>query len=188
MPEDKDPFAFDEPDDDGDKPGGGGENKNFVEVRSAYNRSEKALKKALQQNEELVAFRDEVIVQRREQAIASAFAEAGLNPAQAKLYASLNPDATPETATKEAVSAFAAEYGLAAGGTETDATPAAPAAPTVRTTVVSVPASAGIPSTGILTQADWVKLSSVDSAAAQRAWQEGRVDLSGLREGLGPEK
>ena len=46
----------------------------------------------------------------------------------------------------------------------------------------------GSATTGKLSREEWLKLAGANPVAAQEAWSKGRVDLSGLREGLGRER
>jgi hypothetical protein len=84
---DKDPFDFDDEEEE----------------------TEQAPKVDQREVEELRAFKTQADAERRENAIADVFKEAGVSPRAAKLWASLNPDAE---ATPEAVKAFAQEYSI----------------------------------------------------------------------------
>lgn len=87
-------------------------NKNFAELRKAYNRAEKERKALAAEIEELRTFRAEITERETQARVQSVFEEVGLNPAHAKLFKALNPDVGPDGVTAEAVAAFASEYQL----------------------------------------------------------------------------
>ena len=41
---------------------------------------------------------------------------------------------------------------------------------------------------GVVSRDEWMRLSATDPVKAEALWSAGRVDLAGLREGLGPQK
>jgi hypothetical protein len=59
--------------------------------------------------EELRAYRETTQAEKRQQAIASAFEEAGLPSKASRLFDALNPDSEP---TADAIKAFSEEYGI----------------------------------------------------------------------------
>ena len=186
MPQ-NDPFSLGETDEEREareakEQAAAGDNKSFTDLRAAYNRLEKDKTAALKKVEELEAFRVEVVAERKVRATETAFKEVNLNPKHAELFSALNPELAPEAITKEAVAAFAAEYGLANAEGEVAEAPPAPAGFT------PVPTSAAQAPKGVLSREDWVKLADTDPTQAEAAFKAGRVDFSGLREGLGAAK
>ena len=144
----------------------------FAKQRKQIDRLEKELA-------ELRAFKAERDKTDRETSIGGMFTQVGLNPKHARLYAALNPegDATPEQ-----VAAFAAEFGLVTAEGEQPATPT-PEPGFTPAVIGGQPLSAGV-----LSAADWRQVALTDPTRAQRLLAEGRVDMAGLRTGLGPER
>ena len=54
--------------------------------------------------------------------------------------------------------------------------------------IVNGPSGSATSGTFEVSRADWLKLSATDPMEAQRLFQAGKVDLSGLRDGLGPDR
>ena len=142
------------------------------ELRAALERREKALRKAGKEIEELRQFRTDAVQRERSDTLRVA----GLTERQAKVFLATGEDVTPE-----AVQAFKSEV-LQTPPPETSQEE--PPTPGFAPTQVGTPPPPG----KVYSRAEWIALSATDAATAQRLFQEGRVDLSGLREGLGPEK
>jgi len=170
-------FNFDDEDDQepADK------NKSFADLRKAYNRSERDRKEFEKELVELREFRTTVVKEKREKAIESAFTEAQLNPVHSKLFTALNPEVEVEQITTDAVAKFAVEYGLATISGEEAETPE-PVQQGYAPVVVgnSAPLKR-------FSRTEWEQMAASDPAAAEKAFKDGRVDLSGLRQGLGPQ-
>lgn len=152
------------------------DNRSFAELRKAYGRLEKQNKAAASELEELRAFKVEREQQERHQAIAATFTEIGLNPKHAKFYQG-------EDATPEAIKAWAvAEDFLPADGELPE-----PAAATsgYTPTVITDPKTLGSRNYSV---SEWKELARTNPDLAQRLHAEGRVDLAGLRVGLGPDR
>lgn len=175
----KDPFSFEDEDDDA---------KKLEDVVKERNRLGKALRDQNKELEDLRVIKAEAEKDKREQAVASMFGAVGLSPAQAKLYLAVNPETDPASVTEEAVTAFAEEHGLVVGGGKTakEAEPKGEAEGEGGFKPVSSPQAQG--SSGVLTREEWLKLAGSDPQAAEAAFKANRVDLSGIRTGLGPEK
>ena len=157
-----------------------GQSSSMQQLRKAYNRMERENKALKQENDELVGFRGEVLKERKDKAIASSFEEVGLNPKHAKLFQALNPEVEIEQITPQSVAAFAAEYALVT----TEGGEVAAPEPTGYAPVTTGQAS----KVSALSRDEWIKLAQTDQLAAQKAWEDGRVDLSGIRAGLGPSR
>ena len=91
-----------------------GENKSFKDLRNYSRKLEREAKAAATELEELRAFRAQVVEEKRESALGSAFKEVGLSPTHAKLFKALNPEIEVESITPETVFNFAKEYELVA--------------------------------------------------------------------------
>lgn len=87
-------------------------NKNFADLRKAYNRAERERKALATEIEELRTFRTEVTEKETQAKVQHVFEEVGLNPAHAKLFKALNPEVGSDGVTVETVAAFAKEYAL----------------------------------------------------------------------------
>ena len=147
------------------------------DLRKHANKLEKDLKAAQAKLEPLEAFKAEYDAKVKAETVGNIFTKLGLNPAQAKLYELAMPESEP---SEETVGKWAVEYGLAASD-ESVVPDTSGFTPT--TTPEGVP-----PGTKRLSRDEWLNLSVSDPAAAQRVFQQGRVDLSDVRNGLGPEK
>lgn len=110
-----DPFLLEDGDEGNENAPSGDntqDNKNFAELRKAYNKAEKERKVLLAEVESLRTFQAEVKTRVTEDKLNSVFTEVGLNPAHAKLFRALNPEVEVEAITPEAVATFASEYQL----------------------------------------------------------------------------
>lgn len=173
-------LSFDPDDEGGDQGSGQGDpNKNFADLRAAYNREKKARREAEAKAEELTKFQAQVLEERADAAVTAVFTEAKVNPKLASVYRRLNPDVEIEKLTKEAAVAFAQELGLpvAAPVDETKTKDADEGAEGF------TPASAGTgeavtAGSKKITPAELAKLLSEDPAAADAAVKAGRVDYS----------
>ena len=148
---------------------------------AAFAQMRKDLKAAQKELEEARAYKVEREKADRETAITSVFSEIGLNPKHAKLFAIANPEGE---ATPELVSQFAAEYGLAT--TEGEAVEAP--APTERgftPTVINEGQALGAKTYSV---EEWRQLARDDPAQAEKVFNANRVNLAGLRQGLGPDR
>lgn len=87
-------------------------NSTIQEMRKALERKEKAEKAAQKRIEELEAFQNEVLAERRGKAVTSAFEAVGLAPEHAELFRAVNPSLDAEAITAEAAAQFAAQYKL----------------------------------------------------------------------------
>lgn len=146
------------------------ETSSIAELRKAYNRAEKRAAAAEKAAQELAAFREAVIEEKRETALTAAFTAVQLNPAQAKLFKLANPNIEVEAITTEVVLQFAAENGLVAVSGDAVAAPAA--APSGYKPVVTGSA----PPLASYTTADIEELMARgDFEAVNRAYKEGRV-------------
>lgn len=96
---------------------GDGESKSFKDLRNHAKKLEREQKAAMQELEELRAFRTQVIEEKREAALSTTFKEVGLPETHAKLFKALNPELEVEKITPESVFEFAKEYGLVAAET-----------------------------------------------------------------------
>lgn len=147
------------------------------QLRRHANKLEKDLKTAQAENEELRTFRDEFNNAKRTEKAAAVFTELGLNPAHVKFWQLENPEAEIDAVE---VGKWAVENGFAQATTEA---PDQGSGFTPTTTPDATP-----PGAKRLTNAEWQQLAASDPAAAQLAFQKGRVDLSEVRTGLGPQK
>jgi hypothetical protein len=153
------------------------ENKSFKDLRRHANKLEKDLSSSQAELEELRQFRDDFNNQKKTDELRAVFSELDLNTAHMKFWQLENPDAAP---TSEAVGKWAVENGFAQ---ETEEAPAPTGGFTPTTTPEGVP-----PGGKRYTRDEWLNLSITDPAAAQRVHQQGRVDLSDVRQGLGSDK
>ena len=147
------------------------------QLRRHANKLEKDLKSRDTELEELRTFKDEFNNSKRAEKAASVFTELGLNPAHVKFWQLENPDAEVDAVE---VGKWAVENGFAQATVEAS-DQGSGFTPT--TTPDATP-----PGAKRLTRAEWLALAGSDSAAAQLAFQKGRVDLSEVRQGLGPTK
>jgi len=148
------------------------------ELRTHANKLEKTLKQREAELEELRKFKAEIDQKNKAEQVGTIFSELGLNPAQAKLYELAMPDVEP---SKEAVSKWAVEYGLATAEEESipDTTGFTPT-----TTPEGTP-----PGSKRMTGKEMLEMAlNGDTAAAQAAFLKGRVDMSDSRRGLGPDR
>lgn len=169
------PFEFEDGDENEERETPAGDsNQNFADLRKFAKARDKAAKEAEKELERLRAFEAEVVSERKEKAIASAFEEAGLNPQHTKLYKALNPDITPDAVSPEAVASFAAEYGLVtAAGVPAEVPEEKPAGFTPFTSGQGSPAA----ELGKLTIEDAQKLIREGKYdEAQKLYKEGRVE------------
>lgn len=150
----EDLFPSDDVDDDTDEGGTAPQadtNKSFAELRKAYNREEKARKSLEKENEELRTFKSGIVEVQTQTAINSVFTEVGLNPKHADLFKAVNKELSPETVTKEAVAAFAAEYELVTNsGEAVEAPETKPAGFTPPATTGTGPGTQKLDADGIL--------------------------------------
>ena len=146
--------------------------KKFKEWAYGTRKTIKAYEKELK---DLREFQTKTVAEQR----VGALKAAGLNEFHAEAFSKFYPEVTPET-----VAEYKTRAGLAAAPVE-ETEPPAPETPSPG----FAPTSIGTPPPPGKTysRAEWIALADKDSATAQRVFQEGRVDLSGLREGLGPE-
>jgi hypothetical protein len=105
-------LPFEDDSDEGDTAPQADTNKSFTDLRKAYIRKEKDLKALEKEVEDLRTFKSGIVEVQTQQAINSVFTEVGLNPKHADLFKAVNKELSPETVTKDAVAAFAAEYEL----------------------------------------------------------------------------
>lgn len=174
--EEQDDFPFGEPEEE-TTPTQSDANP-MKQLRTHANKLEKQLKTSQTELEELRAFKAGIDQKSKAEQVGSIFTELGLNPAQVKLYELAMPDAEP---SKETVGKWAVEYGLA------QATEGAVPDESTGFTPTTTPEGIA-PGAKRLSRDEWIELSVKDSAAGQRAFQQGRVDLSDVRQGLGPDK
>ena len=147
-----------------------GDNKTIKQMREAVERAERRAKNAEKQLEKLTEFQNTVLAERREQAVSSVFTEAGLNPKHAELYKRINPDIEVDAITADAVTAFAAEYGLAtSSGDVPEAPEVKPEGFTPVTTGNAAP-SASISDEQI---SQWLNEGNLE--AVNKAFKDGRV-------------
>lgn len=107
----------------------------------------------------------------RENTIGTVFAEVGLNPKHAKLYAALNPegDATPQT-----VAQFAADYGLTTTEGEPVAVPEVPATGFVPTVITEGTALGS----KMYSHEEFMELLQTNPEKAMQLHKAGRVRLN----------
>ena len=173
-----DESASDETDDREETP----QSKPFTELRGHARKLEKQLRTYEKELADLRAYREEHVKVERTTAIESTFKEVGLNPKHAKLYSALNPDVEPAAITKEAIATFASEYSLAPEeGSVVEAPLQATGFVPTSTSMASAPS-------GVVSRDEWMRLSATDPVKAEALWSAGRVDLAGLRDGLGAAK
>lgn len=148
------------------------DNKSFVALRRDRNRLEKLVKAQEPELEELRSFKAQVNAEKRVTEVAKVFAEIGLNPAQAKLYTSLNPEGEVEP---KGVAEWALEFGLATA--ENVQVPDENPAPTpgFRPFV-----GEDAPGNQKVSRVDWLAKLKTNPEEAQRLFKQGRVDLSDL--------
>lgn len=170
-----DPFA--EPagpgTDDAPADGGqqGSENSTVRELRAAIERAEKREKALVRENQTLTEFKDTVVGQQRDAAIAKVFTDAGLNPKHATLFKTLNPDLTPDGVTPDVVSKFASDYELPTSEGKVPDAPA-PEEPGF-TPPPTVPRT---PSTRLTNEDVSELLAKGEIEAVTAAYREGRVE------------
>ena len=173
-----DESASDETDHEDARP----ESKPLTEARRVARKLEKQVQAYEKELADLRAYREEHVKAERNVVIESSFKEAGLNPKHAKLFSALNPDVDPAAITKEAIATFASEYSLAPEeGSVVEAPLQATGFVPTSTSMASAPS-------GVVSRDEWMRLSATDPVKAEALWSAGRVDLAGLREGLGPQK
>jgi hypothetical protein len=154
------------------------ENKSFKDLRRHANKLEKDLSSSQAELEELRQFRDDFNNRQRQEQVGKVFTELGLNTAHVKFWQLENPEAEPDQA---AISKWAVENGFA------QETGEAPAPTTGGFTPTTTPE--GVPPGGKrYTRDEWLNISVEDPGLGQRLLQQGRVNLSDVRSGLGPEK
>ena len=147
---------------------------NFKQLRSHANKLEKTLKQREAELEELKAFKMERVQAERTAQVSKVFTDLGLTtPAATKLWNLENPEAEPQPAV---VQAWAVENGFAV----MDEPPVQDTGFTPTTTPEGTP-----PGSKRLSRQEWQQLANDDPMAAQKAFQQGRVDLSDVRVGLG---
>jgi hypothetical protein len=144
----------------------------------------KVITRELKDTKAALKVRDEALNEYTAREEASVFETSRLNERQRALFKAVNPEAP---VTTDAITTFVTEYGITVeegGETETvaqDTTPAAEFKPTQA-------ASSAAPGLKRYSPVELAELAATDPAAAQAVWQAGRLDTSGSREGLGPEK
>jgi len=169
--------GFDDLDnDEGDNGGSQGDqgNKSFQALRKHARDLEKAQTAATKELEELRAYKAEVATREREAAVSKVFGEVGLDAKQAKLYQRLNADVTPDQVTKEAVAAFAAEYGLVTSEGEEVLAPEDGSEG--MTPIVN--SGGPIAKSKQLTPAEWLKIMKTDPVTARDLFNKKRVDMT----------
>ena len=174
---------FDEPvSDENDEPVGAQESKPFTELRGHARKLEKQLRAYEKELADLRTYREDHVKVERATVIESTFKEVGLNPKHAKLFSALNPDADPAAITRETIASFASEYSLAPEeGSVVEAPLQATGFVPTSTSMASAPS-------GVVSREEWMRLSATDPVKAEALWSAGRVDLAGLRDGLGSAK
>lgn len=146
------------------------ESKNFAELRKAYNRRDKEAKQYEAELEELRAFREQVVTERKTAAITSAFTEAEVDPKFAKFFQTDNPEVEVESLSPDKVREWAAGYGLASVETG-EAVSAPPKDEGYKPVVTGTQAPLAT-----LTMEDVDQLlRQGDTAAVEKAFREGRV-------------
>lgn len=176
MQTDEDAFPFGEEEET--PPDASQDSGPMKQLRRHANKLEKDLKAAQADNEELRAFRDDFNNKQKTEKVKAVFEKLELNPTFSRFWQLENPEAEPEEAT---VAKWAVDNGFAQATEEPTTDVATGFTPT--TTPEGTP-----PGAKRLTRAEWLELSARDPAAGQVAFQKGRVDLSDVRQGLGPEK
>lgn len=147
-------------------------NSTIQEMRKALERKEKAEKAAQKRIEELEAFQNEVLAERRGKAVTSAFEAVGLAPEHAELFRAVNPSIDVEAITAEAAAQFAAQYKLPTQ--VTGEPPAAPEPAPVGYNPVTTGSAAPL---AMLSSDDVEKLMKAgDFATVNKAYAEGRVE------------
>jgi len=147
------------------------DNATIQELRKYAQRQERAVKAAEKELSDLRTFKADVISERRDSAINSAFTEVGLSPAHAKLYKAMNPEVEIEAITVDSITAFAAEYSL-----PTQATGEVPAAPEPAPTGYHPVTTGSAAPLAMLSQDEVDQLMrDGDFAAVNKAYAEGRV-------------
>lgn len=146
------------------------------QLRRHANKLEKDLKARDTELEDLRKFRDEFNNKARTEKVSAVFTELGLNPVHSRFWQLENPEAEPDAA---GISKWAVENGFAQA---TEETPVAEGF-----TPTTSPDATPLGSKRLSRQ-EWQELAATDPAAAQTAFQKGRVDLSDVRVGLGPQK
>jgi hypothetical protein len=105
------------------------------------------------------------------------FNDLGLNPAHVKFWKLENPETEPEA---NAVGKWAVENGFAQASEDS-------VQDTGSFTPTTTPEGTAVGNKR-LSVTEWYELTAQDPAAAQLAFQKGRVDFAGIRQGLGQEK
>lgn len=146
---------------------------NFKQLRSHANKLEKTLKQRDTELEELRAFKVEADKAQRTASVQKVFSDLNLPPAATKFWSLENPDSEPDATT---VGRWAVENGFAQGEPVQD----------TGFTPTSTPEGIA-PGAKRYSRQEWLEMTASDPAEAQRVFKEGRVDLSGIRQGLGPE-
>jgi hypothetical protein len=128
-----------------------------------------------------------------QQTLAEAFEDVGLPGKLAGLFLATNPNVDLDELTEDEVFDWASNYGIEVvdedGETyQPDAGDGDEGGADVEDDIMPIPTGGARTPRGALSRADWLKLADKDPLAAQAAYQAGRVDMSGLRDGLGPEK
>jgi hypothetical protein len=145
------------------------------QLRTHANKLEKQLKAQEKELEDLRSFHTEQTAKQRDSQVTTVFNDLGLNPAHVKFWKLENPDTEPEA---NAVGKWAVENGFA------QAEESAPDTGSFTPTTVEGTAVGN----KRLSVTEWYELTASDPAAAQLAFQKGRVDFTGIRQGLGQEK
>jgi hypothetical protein len=137
----------------------------------ALRKEQQEKKKILKELEELRAFQAQAVEDQRKATLRAA----GLTDGQIKYFqGEVNPESVKE---------FLADLGVyreEESSDEDTTQEQEPPAPRFAPTTVGNP-----PGAALLSREDWLKMSATDPERARKAWQDGKVDLSGLRDGLG---
>jgi hypothetical protein len=170
MAEETLPYDDDDAVDEGNAAPQADTNKSFADLRKYANRIERDLKKATAEVEELRTFKDGIVEVQTQTAINSVFTEVGLNPKHADLFKAVNKELSPETVTKDAVAAFAAEYELVTNSGEAVEAPEEKPAGFTPVTTGTGPGSQKLDAEGILE-----KLRKGDLEGLNADFKAGRV-------------
>jgi hypothetical protein len=168
-------YAFAEDQQDDDTP------ETPQEDRKESNRSgylERQNKKLAKELESLRTFKDQYDQEQAERKTADVFTELNIDPKRASWFRADNPEAE---VSKEMVAQWAIGAGFLAQDDVEPVTRSGGFTPT------TTPESAVLGSKRF-TRAEWLQLSVDDPAEAQKVFKAGKVDLSDVRTGLGPER
>jgi len=189
MPRD---LEFDVDTDEDDDEGSADAAAQLAKAKKDLARLGKENRDLLKERREVEEYKAQIAAEDERKVLAEAFEDVGLPGKLAGLFLATNPNADIEELTEDEVFEWATQYGIEVVDQDGEAYRPGEAEDEVEEGVgeelTPIPTGGAKTPKGLISREDWLKQAAVDPEAARAALNAGRVDQTGLRDGLGPAK